>query len=210
MSAQTDINSSSSGGWDSLPDGPDKNIFEEHLRRIQAITSRGFEFHNCRLFHDQLIQITELEKKNIPIRSYIPGDNYVYPAFCANQKTKLGCAHAGWNTTEGTRSTDAPPRDDIIHAVQNLHKYTPHLMGAEQAKAIIDKVNLLGVTIARLDLEMSSPREKDIMDQHTECVRELFKIAQKIEPLLEQMVQQGIGIVGSSKYFKEFETEYDI
>lgn len=173
------------------------NVLQEHHDVLTSILEPGLAHHTCGLFHDQMILVTDLEKAGIQARTRPTSTGYAYPMFCDDQSSKMGCAHAGFREKtfgDASRSIDAPTRTQLSNAIRSLAKHAPDLLPQEKANTLLNRIEALGVKIAKLDTEMRV-RPTEASKEHTACVTELFHIAEEMDVLLQKAVEQGRGVV---------------
>lgn len=184
------------------------NVLQKFLDDIQDITSKGLPYHQCELFHDQVHEITYLQKKGIRYSESDISRFEGFPQQCKDQAEKLGCAHVGWKEKQfgpgAIRPIDAPTRTTLIKALESLAKHAPDALRSEDAGEMKRKIEESGVRIAQLDVDMGHrPTNEYTKSEHSDIVQELFSMAQRIEKLLEQAIAEGKGVVSYQESIDE-------
>lgn len=162
---------------------------------LRAIVEKGLPYHQCGLFHDQLVEITLFDSKNIAPRG-APSYGKALPPFCPDLDWKLGCAHAGTHVDvyQGhQRAIDSEARLIILDAIELLKAYAPTLLSETEADSISKRLHQLGFLIAHLDIQMSTRRgegmEPILISEHNDIVSELFAIAKTIDEKVAQAIE---------------------
>jgi hypothetical protein len=183
------------------------NVFERHKDALQKITRLGLTFHTCRLFHDQVFKITDLVEARIPYRQVLSDGQLGLPEICPDKEHKLGCAHAGRERIVfeyGERDAGSPTRDAVIAAIRSIGLHAPRLIDPAVADSMIMQIKDIGRKIAELDYNMGRrANTSTIIAQHTKYVKELFEITQKVETILGQAIQEGLGLIAPDRAEQE-------
>lgn len=169
--------------------------FEGAYAALHPIVDKGLPYHQCQLFHDQLVEITLLDSLRIIPREP-PSYGKALPPFCSDKASKLGCAHAGEHVDvyQGQqRAIDSEARVSVLNAIELLKTHAPSLLSESEAASLSKRVHQLGFWIADLDIQMSTRRgeglEPKLIGQHNDFVSELFSIAKSVDEKLAQAIE---------------------
>ncbi len=162
---------------------------------LRTIVEKGLPYHQCGLFHDQLVDITLLDSKNI-VPQETPSYGKALPPLCPDRDWKLGCAHAGEHVDvyKGhQRAINSEARAIILNAIELLKACAPTLLSGTEADRISKRLHQLGFWIAHLDIKMSTRRgegmEPQFIGEHNDIVSEVFGIAKTVDEKLVQAIE---------------------
>lgn len=183
-------------------------VLRQHLMEIQEMTSRGVIAHQCKLFHDQLVPLQDLQNRGISVR--LTNGKHAFADFCTHRDGMLGCAHNGNEETiekfvrhnDGSvhrmpfeRSIVGTSRQHLCDAAHALQFYGPQFFPQKDVSALCSEIRELGEKIANLDFDInlaSSHQRQNLVEnyeqKHAKIVERLFEIATD----LEQKIQQAI------------------